>query len=87
MYVILDAHASRWNTSGSVPPMFLPGLLIGHVVPAQSVAHVKVYVPTVKLPTARRCTGLARSVEQHGSATPAAVGNYSPYRLPRCGMS
>ena len=20
MYVILDAHVSRWNTSGSVPP-------------------------------------------------------------------
>ncbi len=73
MSVILAAHVSRWNTSGSVPPVFplpagflsslgtgMEALLIVHVVPAQSVAHVKVYVPTVKLPTARRCAGLTQ---------------------------
>jgi hypothetical protein len=46
MDVILDAHVSRWNTSGSVPPMLPLNLLIKHVVAAQLVAHVKVYVPT-----------------------------------------
>ena len=54
MDVILDAHVSRWNTSGSVPPILLPPLLIWHVVAAQSVAHVKVYVPTLKRSTAHR---------------------------------
>jgi hypothetical protein len=52
IFVILDAHVSRWNTSGSEPPMLLLNLLTWHVVPAQSVAHVKVYVPTLKRPTA-----------------------------------
>ncbi len=53
MSVILDPHDSRWNTSGSVPPKSPFGLFIAHVAPAQSVAHVNVYVPTLKPPTAR----------------------------------
>ncbi len=55
--MILDLHVSRSNTSesGSVPPMLLKGLLILHVVAAQSVAHVNVYVPTLKRSTAHRC--------------------------------
>jgi hypothetical protein len=50
--VILDAQLSLSNTSGSVPPR-LPLGLISHVVQAQSVAHEKVYVPTLKPFTAR----------------------------------
>ena len=63
---ILDAHVSRWNTLGSVPPR-LPLGLIEHVVAAQSVAHVKVYVPTLKRSTARRCVGHTR-VQRPGAA-------------------
>ena len=54
MRVILDAHVSRSNTSGSVPPMLLPPLKISHVAAAQLVAQVKVYVPTLKRSTAHR---------------------------------
>ena len=71
MSVILDAHVSRWNTSGSVPPMLLPLLLIVHVAAAQSVAHVKVYVPTLKRPTAHRCEDHTR-VQRPGAACSAA---------------
>ena len=53
MDVILDAHVSRSNTSGSVPPMLLKAM-IAHVAAAQSVAQVKVYVPTLKRSTAHR---------------------------------
>jgi hypothetical protein len=59
--VILDAHVSRSNTSGSVPPMLALNLLIVHVGAAQSVAHAKVYVSTLKLPTARRCADHTRA--------------------------
>jgi hypothetical protein len=54
MYVILDAHVSRSNTSGSAPPRLPLGLIV-HVVPAQSVTHAKLYVPTLKWSTAHRC--------------------------------
>jgi hypothetical protein len=68
--VILDLHVSRSNTSGSVPPMLLKGLLILHVVAAQSVAHVKVYVPTLKRSTAHRCAGHTR-VQRPGAGRTA----------------
>ena len=71
MSVILDAHVSRSNTSGSVPPMLVLGLLIWHVVAAQSAAHVKVYVPTLKRSTARRCADNTRAYS--GPGQPAAA--------------
>ena len=82
MDMILDAHVSRSNTSGSVPPVLLLNLLTWHTVPAQSVAHVKVYVPTLKLPTARRCVHLTR-VQWPGAAR-TAVHCYRPKRHERC---
>ncbi len=43
IYVILDLHVRRWNTSGSVPPrLLLDDVVIEHVAVAQLVAHVKV---------------------------------------------
>ena len=75
MDAILDAHVSRSNTSGSVPPRLPLGLIV-HVVPAQSLAHVKVYVPTLKRSTARRCVGHTR-VQRPGAAC-AAVRRGGP---------
>jgi len=69
MSVILDAHVSRWNTSGSVPPLLPLGLIV-HVAAAQSVAQVKVYLPTLKLLTACRCVHHTR-VQRPGAARTA----------------